>query len=62
MDAQGIATIIAALAIAAPVLAAAIVSIIMAFKTNAKLDAAAERREEIAEAVIDPNVTELPPK
>ena len=62
MDAQDIATIIGAVVLGAPVTAAAIVSVVMAFKTNAKLDAAADRREEIAEAIIDPNVTELPPK
>lgn len=47
MSAQDIATIIGAIVVAAPVVAAAIVSVVMAFKANAKLDAAAQRREEI---------------
>lgn len=62
MSAQDIVLILGAIGVFVPVATAGIVSIIMAFKANAKLDAASERREVIAQAVLDPNVTTLPPK
>ncbi len=53
--------ILGALTILIPVISAQIILIIKAFKTSDKIDAAAERRETIAQAVIDPSVTTLPP-
>lgn len=47
MSAQDIVLIIGAVVAAVPICAAGIVSIIMAFKANKKLDEAATRREEI---------------
>jgi hypothetical protein len=47
IDAAGWVQIIGAIAAAATVISAAIVGVIMAWKANQKLDAAATRREEI---------------
>jgi hypothetical protein len=59
IDAVGWVQIIGAIAAASTVIAS---SIVLVLNTNKKLDGAAERREQIAEAIIDPSVTTLPPK
>lgn len=62
IDAAGWVAIITAITTAAGGIAAAAVLVITAIgNMNKKLDAAAVRREDLAEAILDPAVTTLPP-